>query len=127
DVQLTNARESRNKATKTADTPIGKDEHFAALVGAQAAPTRFNSTLKDDPTINWSGQSTGRRKALAEWITDRRNPLTARVAVNHIWTRHVGTPLVSTMFDFGRKGKPPTDPELVDWLASYFATGGRGD
>ncbi|MCA9173398.1 MAG: DUF1553 domain-containing protein [Planctomycetales bacterium] len=61
--------------------------------------------------------STGRRAALALWITDRRNPLAARVAVNHIWTRHFHQPLVSSVFDFGRNGAAPTHPELLDWLA----------
>ena len=61
--------------------------------------------------------STGRRSALARWITDRSNPLTARVAVNHLWARHFNRPLVATVFDFGRKGTPPTHPELLDWLA----------
>lgn len=61
--------------------------------------------------------STGRRTALANWMTDRRHPLVARVAVNHIWARHFGKPLVPTVFDFGRKGAPPTHPELLDWLA----------
>jgi hypothetical protein len=64
--------------------------------------------------------STGRRSALAQWITDRRNPLAARVAVNHIWAWHFGTPLVATVFDFGRKGAAPTHPELLDWLAVGF-------
>jgi hypothetical protein len=64
--------------------------------------------------------STGRRTALANWLTDRRNSLTARVAVNHIWMRHFGTPLVATVFDLGRKGTPPTHPELLDWLAVDF-------
>ncbi|MFN8707677.1 MAG: DUF1553 domain-containing protein, partial [Planctomyces sp.] len=68
--------------------------------------------------------STGRRKALAKWITDRRNPLTARVAVNHIWTRHMGQPLVPTVFDFGRKGIPPKHPELLDWLAMELIDSG---
>ncbi len=61
--------------------------------------------------------STGRRAALAEWITARENPLTARVAVNHIWARHFHSPLVATVTDFGRSGALPSHPELLDWLA----------
>lgn len=68
--------------------------------------------------------STGRRTALAKWIADRKNPLTARVAVNHIWGRHFGQPLVPTVFDFGRKGTPPTHPALLDWLAVEFMDNG---
>jgi hypothetical protein len=72
-------------------------------------------SLKTFPTA-----STGRRLALARWITDRANPLAARVAVNHVWARHFGEPLCATMFDFGRNGQPPTHPALVDWLAAEF-------
>ncbi|MCA9046833.1 MAG: DUF1553 domain-containing protein, partial [Planctomycetaceae bacterium] len=61
--------------------------------------------------------STGRRTALAQWMTNDQNPLLARVAVNHIWGRHFGRPLVATVFDFGRKGAKPTHPELLEWLA----------
>ena len=61
--------------------------------------------------------STGRRRALADWIADRDNPLTARVAVNHIWMRHFHQPLVATVYDFGRNGAEPTHPKLLDWLA----------
>jgi mono/diheme cytochrome c family protein len=61
--------------------------------------------------------STGRRSALANWIASKENPLTARVAVNHVWARHFGAPLVPTVFEFGRRGTPPTHPELLDWLA----------
>jgi hypothetical protein len=68
--------------------------------------------------------STGRRLALARWMTDRENPLLARVAVNHVWMRHFGEPLVPTVFDFGVNGKPPANPALLDWLAVEFMEGG---
>jgi mono/diheme cytochrome c family protein len=61
--------------------------------------------------------TTGRRLALARWIADRGNPLTARVAINHIWMRHFAAPLVPSVFDFGLNGKPPLNPALLDWLA----------
>jgi hypothetical protein len=70
------------------------------------------------------GHSTGRRRALALWIASPANPLTARVAVNHVWMRHFGQPLVESVFDFGRNGKPPTHPELLDWLAAEFMESG---
>jgi hypothetical protein len=71
-------------------------------------------------TASYPQTSSGRRAALAAWITDPQNPLTARVAVNHIWLRHFGQPLVPTVFDFGLNGESPTHPELLDWLAVEF-------
>ena len=68
--------------------------------------------------------STGRRLALARWIVDRRNPLTARVAVNQIWMRHFGEPLVASTFDFGLRTQRPIHHELLDWLAAEFMESG---
>lgn len=61
--------------------------------------------------------STGRRLSLARWITSPQNPLTARVAVNHIWLRHFGQPLVGNVFDFGLRSPQPKHVKLLDWLA----------
>jgi len=68
--------------------------------------------------------STGRRTALAAWLTDPQNPLTARVMVNRIWQNHFGTGIVATSGDFGRMGARPTHPELLDYLASTFVENG---
>ncbi|MDX1943855.1 MAG: DUF1553 domain-containing protein [Pirellulaceae bacterium] len=68
--------------------------------------------------------STGRRLALARWIASPDNPLAARVAINHMWLRHFGTPLVPTVFDFGINGKPPTNQALLDWLACELMENG---
>ena len=69
-------------------------------------------------------QSTGRRTALANWIANDANPLTARVAVNHIWARHFGRGLVESVHDFGQYGKAPTHPELLDFLAAELVANG---
>jgi len=64
------------------------------------------------------------RLELAEWLTDSKNPLTARVMVNRIWQYHFGKPIVQTPSDFGKQGKAPTHPELLDHLATKFMQSG---
>lgn len=100
---------------------------------AKEAETKYQSLKETKPAENvgyepigavYPETSSGRRLALAKALTDRKNPLTARVAVNHIWLRHFGSPLVPTVFNFGLNGKPPTHPKLLDWLAVEFMENG---
>lgn len=93
---LTNAIKARGDAAAVLDKTVEGYTHF---------------------TPTYPEASTGRRLALARWITSPDNPLAARVAINHIWLRHFGTPLVPTVFDFGMNGKPPANQALLDWLA----------
>lgn len=119
--------------------------HFAAwLAWAKLLPTKDQAKLtaawqaveqtrtqlaQDSATYSplspeYPKVSSGRRTALAKWITRRDHPLTARVAVNHVWKWHFGRPIVASTFDFGRKGQKPTHPELLDWLASELIENG---
>jgi mono/diheme cytochrome c family protein len=131
-------------ATATTNSVAAKDDKAkadtkAALTKAETALTTARKVVAEseaalaDPKLAeaytafspvYPRESTGRRKALAEWIASRQNPLTARVAVNHIWLRHFHEPLVASVNDFGRSGKPPTHPELLDWLAAEFMESG---
>ncbi|MFO0802374.1 MAG: PSD1 and planctomycete cytochrome C domain-containing protein [Gemmataceae bacterium] len=110
---LKSAKAEMEKVEKAEKNP---NDPAVALRGAMKA--KENNLEADATRLKPFPQtSTGRRTALANWIADPSNPLTARVAVNHVWLRHFGQPLVPTVFDFGRKGTPPTHPELLDWLA----------
>jgi hypothetical protein len=68
--------------------------------------------------------STGRRTALANWLADPHNPLTARVMVNRIWQHHFGRGIVATPSDFGLMGEKPSDLPLLDYLAASFVESG---
>jgi len=78
-----------------------------------AAPASFGEPLK----LAADAPDPQRRTALARWITDPRNPLTARVIVNRLWQYHFGRGIVPTPSDFGLNGGKPSHPELLDWLA----------
>ena len=69
-------------------------------------------------------QKSSGRIELVQWLFDKDNPLPARVMVNRLWQGHFGKGLVPTPNDFGKQGKPPTHPELLDYLASQFIEDG---
>ena len=86
---------------------------------AEAAVSEPASTQYAKRSItSYPSTSTGRRLALARWIVNARNPLSARVAVNHLWSRHFHTALVPSVFNFGVSGERPVNQSLLDWLAS---------
>jgi hypothetical protein len=102
-----------DKTTKAASKPSDGYTSLRASLKALEGPDETDaSRRKPYPEI-----STGRRSALARWFVDPRHPLTARVAVNHIWMRHFGRPLVESVTDFGRRAPRPPQQALLDWLA----------
>ena len=73
---------------------------------------------KEVPRITALSNSSGRRTALAKWLTQPNHPLTSRVIVNRIWQGYFGAGLVANSSDFGKASEPYHQPEILDWLAS---------
>ena len=71
-----------------------------------------------------TNKASGRRLQLAQWIAHPKNQLTARSIVNRVWQRHFGKPLAGNPNNFGTKGKKPTHPDLLEWLAADFVENG---
>ena len=93
----------------------------AATPGPPIEPGLPAILVSQQPTFEKTFEkTTGRRLALAKWILEPANPLTARVIVNRVWQYHFGEGLVRTPSDFGLLGLEATHPELLDWLAHWF-------
>ena len=111
--QLTVAREAAARAEAALAQPGDKYTPLRASLKALEGPDE----TADSRNAPFPHSSTGRRTALARWIVNRENPLAARVAVNQMWMRHFGQPLVESVEDFGRRAPPPPLQNLLDWLA----------
>jgi hypothetical protein len=107
-------------ATKPANARIMRKGDPRNL--AEEAPRGFLLVLGGQK-LPAEEKGSGRRE-LADWIADAHNPLTVRVMANRIWQWHFGRGIVQTPNDFGARGKPPTHPELLDYLASRFVESG---
>ena len=100
--------------------PIG----FGEAVEPGVPMALQNASLKPYNPVSPFPGATGRRLALAQWLTQPNHPLTARVAVNQLWLRHFGRGIVASVSNFGHSGVAPSHPELLDWLATEFVKEG---
>lgn len=114
DPKVKTARDAAEKQLTAARAALADSAKNLTVVSDKYTPLGFAYPVK----------STGRRAALAKWLTDANNPLTARVAVNHLWGWHFGQPIAESTHDLGRNGKKPTHPQLLDWLASELIANG---
>jgi hypothetical protein len=111
------------KEAKVDETPIHDRGDHMQPTGekvARAMPAMLERVL---PSPEFPADRSGRLE-FALWMTDGENPLTARVAVNRLWTWHFGTGLVDTPSNFGLLGSKPSHPELLDFLARRFVADG---
>ena len=144
DIKDEKAREEYKALKAELDTfqhlkPKPLPEAFVATDAGPEAPANRLMTRKGDleispgflsivapnpPKITPTKTSTGRRTALAEWITRADNPLSTRVIVNRVWQYHFGRGIVSSASEFGTLGEAPSHPELLDYLTAKFVGGG---
>ncbi|MFM2142361.1 MAG: hypothetical protein RLZZ476_905, partial [Verrucomicrobiota bacterium] len=109
--------DAKTKAPLLAEVSKDRRQTYVHLAGdyTRRGPDVMPATLSALPA-----QAGNTRLELAKWLVSPQNPLTARVAVNHIWSKLFGHGLVRTPDDFGTSGEAPSHPELLDWLATDF-------
>jgi hypothetical protein len=101
--------------------------HRGSQKGSVMKPGVLSVTQEEEwpfPAPPADAKTSYRRANFAKWVTNRDNPLTARVMINRVWQHHFGEGLVRTPNNFGRMGERPTHPELLDFLAVRFMEGG---
>ncbi|MBK8040247.1 MAG: PSD1 domain-containing protein [Verrucomicrobiaceae bacterium] len=113
--------DTKTKAPLLAEVSKDRRQTYVHLAGdyTRRGPDVMPATLSALPA-----QAGNTRLELARWLVSPQNPLTARVAVNHIWSKLFGHGLVRTPDDFGTSGEAPSHPELLDWLATDFMRNG---
>ena len=134
DAQLSKLRASRARVTKLLDgkveimvmeeMPLNPRSTFVLKRGVYSAPGERVGAATPRSLSPFPKGAPSNRLGLAKWLVDPKNPLTARVAVNHFWQLCFGQGLVRTPEDFGTQGKRPTHPGLLDWLAKDFIDNG---
>ncbi len=113
--------DAKTKAPLLVEVSKDRRQTYVHLAGdyTRRGPDVMPATLSALPA-----QAGNTRLELANWLVSPQNPLTARVAVNHIWSKLFGHGLVHTPDDFGTSGEAPSHPELLDWLATDFMRNG---
>jgi len=123
-------RGERNALNETIQEVMVMDElpepqqAYVLRRGSYAAPIKPVEPRTPDAILSFPENLPENRLGLAHWLTDPKNPLTARVTVNRYWQMIFGRGLVGTPEDFGNQGQLPTHPELLDWLARHFIDSG---
>jgi hypothetical protein len=121
--RLVSIEDEMNEVSVMAELPEPRPTYILARGAYEAPKTAANRVTRDvfqEMLSPLPADAPRNRLGLARWITAADHPLTARVAVNRIWSNFFGRGLVATPENFGRQGAAPTHPELLDWLARDF-------
>ena len=106
------------------DMPVPRPSHIRIRGDYRSKGDQVTAGVPVSALPGLESKGSTNRLDLAEWLVDRRHPLTARVAVNRFWGLYFPNPLVKTSNEFGTQGEPPSHPELLDFLAREFVDTG---